>query len=245
MNILMTNGGTKVPIDDVRHIGNMSSGTFGAKIARQVIANGSAGTNLIFLSAHGAKGPFKGEIDWNRGDGDKQLIDLLELRRLYNKKGHMFSEYTYKTLSDYIEKMDKLLSNGPDVVVLAAAVSDYVVKNEVKGKIKSKDPFSIELELAPKVISTIKQKCPNAKLIGFKLLVGSTDAELVAAAKDSAEKNDCAWVIANDLRDIKASDHRLLIVDKNGLAYEEHSEQTDPDKLPRAVARLILGTSWK
>ena len=33
MKILITSGGTKVPIDDVRSITNMSSGKFGAEIA--------------------------------------------------------------------------------------------------------------------------------------------------------------------------------------------------------------------
>ena len=37
MKVLITSGGTKVPIDTVRHIGNMSSGTFGAKIAFQLL----------------------------------------------------------------------------------------------------------------------------------------------------------------------------------------------------------------
>ena len=40
MKVLITSGGTKVPIDTVRHIGNMSSGTFGAKIAFQLLELG-------------------------------------------------------------------------------------------------------------------------------------------------------------------------------------------------------------
>ena len=35
MKILITSGGTKVKIDQVRHIGNMSKGTFGSKIAEE------------------------------------------------------------------------------------------------------------------------------------------------------------------------------------------------------------------
>lgn len=33
MKILITSGGTKIPLDSVRHIGNMSSGTMGREIA--------------------------------------------------------------------------------------------------------------------------------------------------------------------------------------------------------------------
>jgi phosphopantothenoylcysteine synthetase/decarboxylase len=33
MNVLITAGGTRVPIDNVRHIGNMSSGAYGSLLA--------------------------------------------------------------------------------------------------------------------------------------------------------------------------------------------------------------------
>ncbi len=37
MKILITSGGTKIKTDSVRHIGNMSSGAFGAKIALEAL----------------------------------------------------------------------------------------------------------------------------------------------------------------------------------------------------------------
>ena len=37
MKILVTSGGTKIPIDRVRDITNMSTGTFGSKIAIELI----------------------------------------------------------------------------------------------------------------------------------------------------------------------------------------------------------------
>jgi phosphopantothenoylcysteine synthetase/decarboxylase len=37
MRVLITSGGTKVPIDGVRDITNMSHGNFGAKIAREFL----------------------------------------------------------------------------------------------------------------------------------------------------------------------------------------------------------------
>jgi phosphopantothenoylcysteine decarboxylase/phosphopantothenate--cysteine ligase len=52
LKILITSGGTKIPIDAVRYITNMSSGTFGAKIATQALKH-----NLIvhFLHAENSK----------------------------------------------------------------------------------------------------------------------------------------------------------------------------------------------
>jgi phosphopantothenoylcysteine synthetase/decarboxylase len=37
MKILITSGGTKVPIDSVRHIGNFSTGRYGSEIADYLI----------------------------------------------------------------------------------------------------------------------------------------------------------------------------------------------------------------
>ena len=46
--ILITSGGTKVYIDEVRHVGNMSSGRFGADLAREALR---LGHTVIFLYA--------------------------------------------------------------------------------------------------------------------------------------------------------------------------------------------------
>jgi phosphopantothenate-cysteine ligase len=50
--------------------------------------------------------------------------------------------------------------------------------------------------------------------VGFKLLVGSTESELVEAARKSVEENGCDFVVANDLNDIKAGNHKIIVVDK-------------------------------
>src|ERR1017187_9503744 len=61
INVLATSGGTKVKIDDARHIANMSSGTFGAKIATEFLKIPQV--NLTFLKAEGSKSPFTLDVD--------------------------------------------------------------------------------------------------------------------------------------------------------------------------------------
>jgi phosphopantothenoylcysteine decarboxylase/phosphopantothenate--cysteine ligase len=135
---------------------------------------------------------------------------------------------------------DLLASTNWNVIILAAAVSDYLVKNYVDGKIRSRDAMTIELEPAEKIISVVRKAQPTASLIGFKLLVNSTDAELVQAAQKSAIDNDCRFVVANDLRDIQADKHRLLIVGKKGLIQTVESDPRDPEALAKAVAGLAF-----
>jgi len=60
MKVLITSGGTKVPIDKVRFITNMSSGTFGSRIALEALMTGN---DVIFLHAEKSKTPFSGVVD--------------------------------------------------------------------------------------------------------------------------------------------------------------------------------------
>lgn len=55
MKVLITSGGTKVPIDPVRDITNMSSGTFGSKIATEFLKTGQ---HVSFVMAEKSKTPF-------------------------------------------------------------------------------------------------------------------------------------------------------------------------------------------
>jgi phosphopantothenate---cysteine ligase (CTP) len=242
--ILLTSGGTRVQIDRVRHIGNMSHGTFGSRIGRRLLDHQDA--HLFFLAAEGSRLPFSMDVNWasRRGRGDI-LDDLLELRKKCRECSNRYEECTYKTFEDYQEKLFSAAEwMPPDVVVLAAAASDYLVGNYVDGKIRSKDSLSIQLTPAPKLISQIKQRAPKAKLVGFKLLVDSTEEELVAAARGSIVDNGCDLVVANDLRDIQDNNHTLLLVDSAGVERYV-ADQSDPEYLATVVAGKIMDLARK
>ncbi len=184
VNFLITSGGTKIKIDMVRSITNMSRGTFGSKIAdfaKQTAAH------VSFLCAE--------ESNMPQSKPDEVI--------------------NYVTFEDYAARLNEQLDLQPDIIILAAAVSDYGVDNYVDGKIRSNDELIIRLKPLPKLISTVRQKCPNAVICGFKLLVNSTDEELESAAIKSFYDNDCDIVVGNDLRDIKNSNHKLMIVERD------------------------------
>jgi phosphopantothenate-cysteine ligase len=132
-----------------------------------------------------------------------------------------------------------MVKNHPDIIILAAAVSDYGIDNYVDGKIRSKDTMSINLKPLPKIISKIKEWSPNSKLVGFKLLVDSTDEELIDNAKKSIIVNHCDMVVANDLRDIKNNAHRLIIVKSNDVKIYSSIEDKN------YLARVVVNESMK
>jgi phosphopantothenate-cysteine ligase len=216
----------------------MSQGTFGSKIALEALR---AGNKVTFLKARDSKSPFK--FNTNLLHDENSISSLTKTIELFNLYKHNYTEIEYDDYFDYSTKLKMLITliidKQFDYIVLAAAVSDYVVDNPIQGKIDSSVDFSIKLKPAEKLISMIKELSPDSRLIGFKLLVNSTDEELVAKAKQSLIDNQCELVIANDLRDIKNNNHRLLIVSKDIVECHE-SKQDDSNYLAKIVVSKIL-----
>ena len=175
MKILITSGGTKIPIDRVRSISNMSRGTFGSAICKAFL---EAGHEVDFLMAKDSRTPF--ELKINSQD-ERPLALFEEWEYFVRKNEERYHQYTYKTFEDYATAITKLLTdNQYEVVVLAAAVSDYGVVNYVDKKIRTKESLTLQMAPLPKIISNVRFLQPDTYLVGFKLLVDSIDAELVA-----------------------------------------------------------------
>lgn len=221
MRVLITSGGTKIPIDRVRSITNMSSGTFGSAICANFLQQAH---DVDFVMAEGSKTPFELRLSGEDHHNARHFEDWQSWVKEHRKQ---YKAYTYKTYEDYAKVIAKLLtSNTYDVIVLAAAVSDYGVANYVDGKIRTSASLEIQLEPLGKVISNVRVMQPQAYFVGFKLLVNSKDEELIEAAQDSIKRNGCDMIVANDLRDIQQNDHRLLIVTRSGVLEKKKSGQT-------------------
>ena len=212
MKILITSGGTKIPIDRVRSITNMSKGTFGSRIADAFyneglkrFRNGNEHDNSIekitFFMAKDSKMPTM------RG------IYHMTYEDIYRP-----TEYVeYSTFDDYKSGIEKLLTEETyDIIVVAAAVSDYGVANYYDGKYRSReDDMCIKLVKLPKILPIMRKLAPNSVICGFKLLVDSTEDELVEAMRKQIAESDVDLVIGNDLRDIKADNHSLMVISKH------------------------------
>ncbi len=213
MKILITSGGTKIPIDKVRSITNMSNGTLGAKMATSALYYGH---EVIFMKAEKSKSPMQVTIDLAKDGLAAAENRFNEVKSCWNSMYQRYREHTYKTFEDYQTMLPQLITlYKPDVIVLAAAVSDYAPKKVVDGKIRSGNDLTIELQPLPKCISTVRLGAPDAFIIGFKLLVDSTHDELINAARYSLETNDLDLVCANDLSTILEGKHILYMVDEN------------------------------
>lgn len=87
-----------------------------------------------------------------------------------------------------------------DVVIMTAAISDYVPENPSKTKIKSdKKSLTIRLKKAPKIIDQIKRLQKDVLLVGFKAETNLTQSSLVKSAQKKLEQTGADLIIANDI----------------------------------------------
>lgn len=220
MNIVITAGGTSEPIDMVRKITNSSSGKLGS-----IIANKFNKDKIFYVCTKKSIKPINDNI---------QIIEIKSTRDL---------EIAVKEL---------LLNNKIDIFIHSMAVSDYMVdyvttsnllgnnydnsnlKEYLKNnkniltdkKISSyEDDLIIRLIKTPKIIGMIKKLSPSTKLIGFKLLDGVSKEELISVAKDLRDKNNCDYVVANDLKDINANDHIAYIINRDNKIIKANTKE--------------------
>ena len=99
MKILITSGGTKIPIDRVRSITNMSRGTFGSKIADAFydkVNDAVEDVSITFFMAKGSKMPSRQDIDNEYFDAGINIMRYVE----------------YSTFDEYKAGIEKLLSEA-------------------------------------------------------------------------------------------------------------------------------------
>lgn len=233
MRILITAGGTRAYIDEVRWIGNVSSGRFGADIAKACLRRGA---EVVHLHADGAQLPFQHTIDL-MADLEGQFAECREQARLAAEWHFRYRTVPFKKVSEYAEELERLLRSEPfDVVFLAAAVSDYAPR-ELPGKIRSDaDEIVVRLARVPKLIARVKTWAPKVYQVGFKLLAGADEDELLEAARTAAAENHSDLTVANDLRPLRQGNHTIHLV-RLGYPTETYSASDNPAE--RLVERVF------
>jgi len=109
-----------------------------------------------------------------------------------------------RTTKEMFDAVKKEMKKKFDIVILAAAASDYTVKNFSHSKIKSsKKRLMIKLEQAPKIINQIKKWQKNVFLVGFKAETNLTKKKLEQVARKKMRESKADLIIANDIGNSK------------------------------------------
>jgi len=127
-----------------------------------------------------------------------------------------------------INDLEKLLKNKNlkifDIIIVCAALSDYIPKKQ-KGKIPSgKDKLIVEFSKAQKIISELRNKSPNSKIVGFKL--EASKDKIMERGFDLLKKNNLDIVVANTLSGFKKNDNEILIINKKGKIIHKKGKKS-------------------
>ncbi|CAG0952713.1 phosphopantothenoylcysteine decarboxylase / phosphopantothenate---cysteine ligase [Methanosarcinales archaeon] len=107
-------------------------------------------------------------------------------------------EFYAESAQDMIDAVIEELGKGYDLLISAAAISDFTVTPS-KDKIKSAKEFTLTLKPAPKLIKEARLKFPDLKIIGFKAETGISEKELIKRARKSMDSSNLSMVVANDV----------------------------------------------
>jgi phosphopantothenoylcysteine decarboxylase/phosphopantothenate--cysteine ligase len=107
-------------------------------------------------------------------------------------------EFNVESAQDMTDTVIEELGKGYDLLISAAAISDFTVKPS-ETKIKSDKGVILNLKPAPKLIKQVRSKYPELKIIGFKAETGVTEEELIESARKSMESSRLSMVVANDV----------------------------------------------
>ncbi len=124
------------------------------------------------------------------------------------------------TSKEMFDVVKKEMSKEFDIVIMAAAISDYTPENPSKNKIKStQNKIKISLKKAPKIIDQIKKYQKNVFLVGFKAETNLSKNELITLAKKKMNESAADMIVANDIGSIRyrknPESNEVLVIDSH------------------------------
>ena len=244
MKVLITAGGTSEAIDSVRSITNYSTGRLGSIIADCFAHNNAT---VIYVCGGNAVLPASNKVEIIR------IRNVQELSRTFSKllDKHRFdcvihsmavSDFTPQamlTVDDIVTSVVSAVGSATNddlsAIIREAVLASGKPLNGQKISSQHQD-LMILLKQAPKVIKLIKTKQPETILAGFKLLSGASEEELLQAANILLAHNNCDFILANDLQNIKGDAHKAILLDKDGNIKRAATKQEIAEILYKAVS---------
>ena len=124
------------------------------------------------------------------------------------------------TSNEIFNVVKKEMSKKFDVVIMAAAISDYIPEKPNKNKIKStKNKIKISLKKTPKIINFIKKYQKNVFLVGFKAEANISKNEMIILGKKKMNESNADMIIANDIGSVRykknPESNEIFIIDSD------------------------------
>ncbi len=204
-NAVVTGGGTMERIDDVRYIGNFSSGKMADALAVALYVRG-ADVRLVSQKSSLSSAVIK-KIGFESGAELKARLESL-------MEGAKLPKSTAPSLltSEPVRPVSK-----EPYLFMAAAVGDFAPAIKADGKIKKEDKDALSLELAKTVDIVGSLKKDGIKTVTFKAEMDGKNSLKNAkkALEDKGVDAVCLNVLGGDIN-FGSDENEVTIVDKNG-----------------------------
>ncbi len=218
ISVLITSGGTKENIDDVRFIANMSTGNTGATIANYLFSDGY---DITFLHAKDSKIP----------KANCNILEYISFNDLNSEIKRLLSNNNYDVVIHLAAVSDYSVSE------LRASSKTYELP--LSKKLKSNNN-NLELVLKKnfKIIEKIKSYSQNKNiaLIGFKFVSNNSDLEITNSVNTLFDNAGSDFVVLNDFKNRTnsiQSDFKIFDKDKN---FSNHKSVLN---LAKEISKLI------
>jgi phosphopantothenate-cysteine ligase len=235
VNILISAGGTRERIDSVRSITNAATGRLGSLIAA-CFDQAPETERIFYVCGQNAVRPESKKAELTVVEDTAGLERAVRKILSHNRVDAIIHSMA---VSDYRVRS---VTTPARIAGLAAGTSvieaiDNAPSLEMDGKISSgEDRLVVVLEPTPKIISLFQTLAPQALLVGFKLLDHVSRETLIDTAFRLLEKNRCAFVVANDSRDIHDDVHIACLIDRNRRIQRFGAK----DEIARGIAKAVL-----
>jgi phosphopantothenoylcysteine decarboxylase/phosphopantothenate--cysteine ligase len=192
--ILIASGPTREAIDPVRFISNRSSGKMGVALAREAFRRGAAVTVV--------NGPIEDRIPVAC-----KKVSITSAREMHDAM-----------LKNAFEGNQK-----PDIIIMAAAVSDFRPKEVSNTKMKKKEMGkSINLIENPDILADLgsKRKSDGPILVGFAVETGEIE-DLLTDARDKLKRKGADIIVGNFAHEaLELDTNRVWIISRMGEETE-------------------------
>jgi len=135
---------------------------------------------------------------------------------------------TVQTLQEMFNAVEKEMKRKFDIVIMAAAASDYTPQKSSATKISSNlDEIFLKLKRAPKIIDKIKKMQKDVFLVGFKAETNVSKESLVKQARKKIRESGADLIIAND------------------VGIKKYKENPDYNNVVVVDSKKIIESGWK
>ena len=202
--IVVTGGGTREKIDEVRYLSNFSSGKMAKSICLSLYLKGA---DVCYLTTMGNEGLPK-SIYTIDVDNTEELLDYTQDAIRVSKKGKMSKPS--------MNSSDRHLIQKEPYLFMVAAVSDFTPKFPQEGKLKKSmigEAWNIELKQTPDILSSLNKI--DIKTIAFKAEMDEKNG--LASAHELLEKKHVDAVCYNLLNNSESfgtSDNEITFITK-------------------------------